>query len=133
MIEYLTFDELLDIHEHMIAKFGGLQGIRDKNLLLSALEIPKSTAFGEDLYPTIYDKAATYLFSIIRNHPFNDANKRTGCAAAYLFLRANGIAIQFKDEDYEDLAVDIARGKVSREVIAWFLEHGNRKCPIQKP
>jgi death-on-curing family protein len=83
MIEYLTLDELLEIHSHMIAKFGGLRGIRNKTLLQSSIEMPKSTMFKEDLYPTIYDKAAVYLFCIIKNHPFNDANKRTGCAAAY--------------------------------------------------
>lgn len=127
MIEYLTFDELLEIHDHMIKKFGGLRGIRDKNLLFSAVEIPKSTMFGEDLYPTIYDKAAAYLFCIIRSHPFNDANKRTGCAAAYLFLKANRIPIRFKDEDYENLAVGVASGEISKEIIAWFLEHGNLK------
>ncbi len=129
MIEYFTFDELLEIHAHMITKFGGLRGIRDKNLLLSVVETPKSTMFNEDLYPTIYDKGAAYLFYIIRSHPFNDANKRTGCAAAYLFLKANRVSIRFKDEDYEDLAVAVASGTLSREVVAWFLEHGNRKGP----
>ena len=127
MIEYLTLDELLEIHIHMIAKFGGLRGIRDRNLLQSAIEIPKSTMFEEDLYPTIYDKAAAYLFCIIKNHPFNDANKRTGCAAAYLFLKANGIPIRFIDEDYEDLAVGVANGEFSKEMATWFFEHGNLK------
>src|SRR5271155_5762389 len=98
MIEYLTLKQLLEIHSHMIIKFGGLRGVRDKILLESAVEIPKSTMFGEDLYPTIYDKAAAYLFCIIKNHPFNVANKRTGCAVAYLFLQANDAAIRFSDE-----------------------------------
>src|SRR3990167_5027746 len=126
MIEYLTFDELLEIHTHMIKQFGGLRGIRDKNLLLSAVELPKSTMFGEDLYPTIYDKAAAYLFCIVKSHPFNDANKRTGCSAAYLFLQANGIPIRFKNEDYEDLAVGVASSSIAKEEIAWFLEYGKR-------
>lgn len=127
MIEYLTLDELLEIHSHMITKFGGLRGIRDKNLLQSSIEMPKSTMFGEDLYPTIYDKAAAYLFCVIKNHPFNDANKRTGCAAAYLFLQANNIPIRFLDEAYEDLAVGVASGQISKEAATWFLEHGNLK------
>jgi death-on-curing protein len=83
--------------------------------------------FGEDLYPTIYDKAAVYLFCIIKNHPFNDANKRTGCTATYLFLQANNIPIQFSDEDYEDLAVSIASGQISKETATWFLECGKLK------
>jgi death-on-curing protein len=125
MIEYLTLDELLEIHFHMIDKFGGLRGVRDKTLLQSAVDLPKSTMFGEDLYPTIYDKAAAYLFCIIKNHPFNDANKRTGCTVTYLFLQANNIPIRFSDEDYEDLAVGIASGQISKEIATWFLEHGN--------
>ena len=127
MIEYLTLDELLEIHSHMITKFGGLHGIRDKNLLQSVIEMPKSTMFGEDLYSTIYDKAAVYLFCIIKSHPFNDANKRTGCTATYLFLQANNIPIRFSDEDYEDLAVGLAGGQISKETVIWFLEHGNFK------
>lgn len=74
-----------------------------------------------------YDKAAACLFCIIKNHPFNDANKRTGCAAAYLFLLANDIALRFSDEDYEDLAVGIASGQVSKEAAIWFLKHGKFK------
>lgn len=83
--------------------------------------------FGEDLYSTLYEKAAAYLFCIIKNHPFNDANKRTGCAVAYMFLQANDVAIRFSDEDYEDLAVGIASGDVSKEAAIWFLKHGKYK------
>jgi|SRR5579872_182569 len=130
MIEYLTFDEILEIHDEMIKKFGGMRGIRDKNILLSVVEIPKSTAFGEELYPTIHDKAAAYLFFIIKGHPFIDGNKRTGAGAAYLFLASNGALIKFKDEDYENLAVEVAKGELSKETVAWFLEHG--KLPPKK-
>ena len=61
MIEYLSFAELLEIHSSMIKNFGGLRGIRDKNLLLSTIDMPKTNMFGVDLYPTIYDKASAYL------------------------------------------------------------------------
>lgn len=64
MIKYLTLEEVLEMHDVFIEKFGGLQGIRDTNLLLSAIETPKAAMFGEDLYPTVYDKAAAYLFQI---------------------------------------------------------------------
>ena len=91
MIEYLTFEELLEIQASMIRSFGGLRGIRDENLLHSVIELPKSTMFGEDLYPTIFDKAA-----------------------AYLFLKANGIAIRFKDDDLENLVVEVAKGDAGK-------------------
>ena len=72
MIKYLTLEEVLEMHDAFIEKFGGLKGIRDANLLLSAIETPKTAMFGEDLYPTVYDKAAAYLFHIVQNHPFMD-------------------------------------------------------------
>lgn len=74
------------MHDIFIEKFGRLQAIRDMNLLMSAIETPKATMFGEDLYPTLYNKAAAYLYHIVQNHPFNDANKRTGFGAVYLMM-----------------------------------------------
>lgn len=76
------------------------------------------------LYPTIYDKAAAYLYHIVQNHPFNDGNKRTGFGAAYLFLRANQVPILFDDESYENLVIEVAKGKRKKEAIAFFFEHG---------
>lgn len=61
MIKYLTLEEVLEMHDAFIEKFGGLKGIRDVNLLLSAIETPKAAMFGEDLYPTVYDKAGCRL------------------------------------------------------------------------
>lgn len=83
--------------------------------------------FGEDLYPTIYDKAAAYLYHIVQNHPFNDANKRTGFGAAYLFLKANKVSILFEDEPYENLVVEVAKGKKTKAEIAYFFEHGKEQ------
>lgn len=123
MIKYLTLEEVLEMHDAFIEKFGGLKGIRNVNLLLSAIETPKATMFGEDLYPAVYNKAA-YLFHIVQNHPFNDANKRTGFGATYLFLRANGVPILLSDEVFENLVIEVAKGKVSKEEIARLLEHG---------
>jgi death-on-curing protein len=112
----------------VIEKFGGLSGIRDPHLLLSCIESPKMTMFGTDLYPSIYDKAAIYLFNIICNHPFNDGNKRTGAGAAYLFLQINKAPLPFdfspEDMTYENFVVKVAKGKTTKEEIACFLEQG---------
>jgi len=124
MIKYLTLEQILEMHATLVQKFGGLQGVRDANLLISAVETPKGAMFGDDLYPTVYDKAAVYLFHIIRNHPFNDGNKRTGFAVAYLFLKANKVPIRFEDEVYEEFVVEIAKGKKTKEEIAYFFKHG---------
>ena len=81
----MMLEQVLKMHDAFIEKFGGLQGIRDMNLLLSTIETPKDAMFRTDLYPIIYDKAAAYLYHIVQNHPFNDANKRTGLGAAFSF------------------------------------------------
>lgn len=124
MIKYLTVEQVLRLHDAAIEKFGGLKGIRDSNLLLSSMEHPKAVMFGEELYPTIHNKAAAYLFHIVCNHPFNDGNKRTGCGAAYLFLKVNKATILFEDDDYEDFVVKVAQSKKTIAEVAHFLKHG---------
>lgn len=128
MIEYVSVEQVLEIHKVMLEKFGGLQGVRDKNLLLSALESPKASFGGYDLYPSIFEKAAAYLFHLTRNHPFNDGNKRTAYFVTVLFLESNNIKSPYKKTDLEDLVVLTAEGKVSKEQLAFFLETG--KMPV---
>lgn len=134
MIKYLTIEQIVKLHDAVVKKFGGLAGIRDANLLLSCIESPKMMMFGEDLYPSLYDKAATYLFNIICNHPFNDGNKRTGAGAAYLFLQINKAHIPFdsspEDRTYETFVVKVARGKTSQEEVAYFLAHGEESDAV---
>lgn len=124
MIEYLTAEEVIAIHDAFLQEFGGGSGIRDINLLMSAVETPKGQMFGQDLYPTIYDKAAAYLYHIVCNHPFSDGNKRTGFGVALLFLKANSISIKFDKKKYENLVVEVAKGKITKKEIAYFFEHG---------
>lgn len=127
MTEYLSVEEVITMHDTFLQEFGGLPGIRDINLLMSAVETPKSRMFGQDLHPTIYDKAAAYLYHIVCNHPFNDGNKRTGFGAALLFLKANSISIKFNKKKYENLVVEVAKGVITKEEIAHFLEYGKVK------
>lgn len=124
MTEYLSVAQVIAMHDAFLQEFGGLPGIRDVNLLMSAIETPRGQMFGRDLYPTLYDKAAGYLYHIVCNHPFNDGNKRTGFGSALLFLKANSVATRFNKKKYENLVVEVAKGKVSREEMAYFLEHG---------
>ena len=74
----ITLKEALVIHELAIKKFGGSYGIRDMNLLESAIQRPNATFDGIDLYPNPVSKAAGMIESIVKNHPFSDGNKRTG-------------------------------------------------------
>jgi death-on-curing protein len=104
-----------------------LSGIRNKGLLISAVEMPRASMFGEYLHKTIYDKAAAYLFHIVQNHPFNDGNKRTGALTTILFLEENVIKVAFSDHNYEEFVVSGAQGQKNKEEIAYFLRHGKEK------
>ena len=80
-MRFLTLIEVLELHRRIIGQSGGAFGIRDVGLLESAIAQPRMTFGGEDLYPSLLEKAAALGFSIIMNHPFVDGNKRTGHAA----------------------------------------------------
>ncbi len=120
---FITIKEILEDHAEVIRKYGGVRGIRDLGLLASALDMPKSALFGEDLHLTVFDKAAAYLFHIICNHPFVDGNKRTGTVAAITFLRQNRVPIKLSKKqslDMEELVVNTEKGMATKEQIARF-------------
>jgi death-on-curing protein len=83
---FLTTEEVLVIQADQIRRYGGSEGLRDENLLLSALAMPQSGFGGEYLHGDDFEMAAAYLFHIVMNHPFIDGNKRVGAVAARLFL-----------------------------------------------
>ncbi len=85
-LEFLTLDDVLELHEEMINAIGGSHGVKDRDSLESAIAQPQMTFGGEDFYPTLSEKAAAFAFSLIQNHPFHDGNKRTGHAAMTLFF-----------------------------------------------
>ncbi len=122
MIKFLPVEMVILYHDKLIDEYGGLKGIRDMGLLLSALEMPKASLFGVDLHPTLFDKAAAYLFHIVCNHPFNDGNKRTGGFTASVFLDINGKNTDFSDKKYEQLIIKVAKGEAKKENIAKFFE-----------
>jgi len=125
MIEYLTIEQVIELHDEMLKRYGGLAGIRDKNLLWSAIDAPKAAMFGQEMYPSVYEKAAAYLYHLVCNHPFNDANKRTGFAVTLVFLEVNSVKQAFQKEDLENLVIEVAKGKETKERIAKFLKYGS--------
>lgn len=127
MTKFFTVEQVIEIHDAFLEDHGGFPGIRDKGLLISSVEMPRASMFGEYLHKTICDKAAAYLFHIVQNHPFNDGNKRTGALTTILFLEENGIKIAFSDQDYEEFVVNVAQGQKNKEEIAYFLKHGKEK------
>lgn len=124
---FLGLDEVVEIHRDQIERYGGHSGIRDMDLLQSAVAMP-AAGFGEDyLHADIHEMAAAYLFHIVRNHPFVDGNKRTGAVAALVFLIMNGIELHANEDSLEKIVRSVADGKMDKAgVSAFFRKHGGR-------
>jgi death on curing protein len=117
----LGLEEVLEIHRDQITRYGGTEGIRDLGLLQSALAMPQAGAGNRYFHADLSEMTAAYLFHIVRNHPFVDANKRTGAAAALVFLEMNGIEIRASNEALVDTVLAVAEGKVQKGALAEFL------------
>lgn len=121
---FFEFEQVTRIHSSLIAKTGGLDGIRDKNLLDSALKVPFQTFDGKYLYPDILDKATQLCFSLINNHPFSDGNKRIGIHLTLLFLKINNVQLNYVQQELIDLGFGIASSKLQKnDIRKWFENH----------
>jgi death-on-curing protein len=92
-MRYLSIDEVFSLHSLLIAHSGGTSGLRDRGALESAVAQPEASFGGEELYPSLSEKAAALGHSLIQNHPFVDGNKRIGHGAMEVFLLLNGYEI----------------------------------------
>jgi death-on-curing protein len=123
-MRYLTLPEALTLHDQVMAQSGGAVGVFSLPALESALAQPRMTFGGEDLYPTLVEKAAALGHSLIANHPFVDGNKRTGHAAMEVFLMMNGLEIQASVDEQERVILQVAAGEMKREEFTeWLREH----------
>ncbi len=123
---YLTGEEILYIHHQIIEKVGGSHGVRDMNLFLSTAERPKSAVFGEEQFPTVFLKAATYLESFAAYQIFVDGNKRTGLASVARFLFINGFKLTASNQEAEQFVMKVASKQVALPEIASWLEHHSK-------
>jgi len=121
---FLTFAEIIEIHDYQIGHFGGGEGLRDIELLRSAIGTPSATFGGEYLHPTIIEMAAAYLYHLAENHPFVDGNKRVGAMAALIFLDLNGYEFDASDAEFTDMVLKVASGKMLKaEITLFFRQH----------
>ena len=104
----LTFADVLHIAERVL---GEVQ-VRDAGLLQSAVARPATTVFGEDAYPTVHEKAAALLQSIVNNHPLVDGNKRLGFVSMLAFYGANGLQLRLTNDAAHDLVIAVATGEL---------------------
>ena len=128
MILYLSVEQVLQIHEAQIERFGGPAGLRDPDALESAVARPAMTFGGEDLYPDLPSKTGALMHSLVMNHAFVDGNKRIGVTAAELFLRLNGYRLDAENAELEELTMTVARGGLDAEALAiWFRQRTSRE------
>ena len=129
MTAYLSASQIVDLHRAQLARYGGLDGLRDRGALEAALARPQMTFGGEDLYQDLAAKAAALLHSLVLNHPFLDGNKRVGAHAAVLFLLVNGTELMAVPAALADVTLATARGEMSAEALAiWFRQ---RSRPLE--
>ena len=121
-IERIDKGSALAIHSAAISRFGGLDGVRDEGLLESTLAQPFQTFGGEELYPTLAQKAARYAYGIASNHPFADGNKRTATAIMGAFLRVNGCRFKPRHDELLETMMGVADGSVSFDQLTEWLE-----------
>src|SRR3972149_158761 len=122
--QYVDIEEVYYIHEAIIKKAKTKASVRDFALLHSAVERPKATFGGKDLYPTIFTKAAGLMQSLCLNHPFTDGNKRTAWTVTHKFLWDNGYHLKATCKEAADFMVYVDNSKPEiKEISSWLTSH----------
>ena len=119
--DFLSVEDVIQIHDEQIKEYGGAKGVRDQGLLESAVAMPRAS-FGETyLHEDLGHMAAAYAFHIAQNQPFLDGNKRTGLVAALVFLDLNGITVLDPQEKLYDAMIAIAERHMDKGGLAELL------------
>ena len=123
-MKVLSKRQILMLHSTLVAQSGGMDGLRDEGLLESAINTPLQTFAGQELYPTVLEKAARLGYGLIHNHPFLDGNKRIGAHAMLVFLDINNITLSYEDDDLIAAILRVASGDMDEgELLEWLKTH----------
>lgn len=125
--QFLSFSEVIEIHQDQITRYGGHPGIRDINLLKSSTGMPSVTYGGEFLHANLFEMASAYKYHIIRNHPFVDGNKRTGFVCSLVFLIFNGIELKAPEKTILKTVFATASGELTKTEITDFFRKWSKK------
>jgi death-on-curing protein len=118
---FLTLDQVLRMHARQIKLFGGSRGVRDVDLIESAIAQPRQGMGGKYFHESLADMAGAYLFHLTKNHGFVDGNKRIGAVAALTFLELNGINTDTLDENkLEAIVLAVADGTADKKAAMAF-------------
>jgi death on curing protein len=121
---YLSVGQVIELHRRVVQQSGGSLGVRDHGALESSVRQPLQVFGGNELYPSVEEKAAALGYFLIQNHPFVDGNKRIGHAAMETLLLLNGFELAASVDEQEQAILSVARGESSREAFSsWVLKH----------
>ncbi|WP_025690954.1 type II toxin-antitoxin system death-on-curing family toxin [Paenibacillus zanthoxyli] len=129
MTNFLTKEEVISAHYFMMKRMNDAEqaGVKDHGLLESAVHRPQQSIFEEDAYPTLFDKAAAFLESLVKNHCFHNGNKRTAYLVTKSFLMLNGYHLRMEREYAVEFIVDVAKGLHSLETITHILKRHSKE------
>lgn len=128
-LRHVDIEDAIVAHGRIIARAGTQAGVRDFTLLHSAIERPKATFGGVDLYPTLWAKAAALLQSLCMNHPLTDGNKRTAWTITHKFLWMNGFILRSTRFEAADFMVYVDNNKPDlKEIAAWVKTHSEKQA-----
>jgi len=122
-VKIVDVDNIISLHKELIDITGGSYGIRDINLLVSAVNAPFATFDNKDLYSSIEHKAAILGFGIIKNHPFIDGNKRIGLLSMLVFLELNDIYLKYTDSELVEIGFGIADSGTKDLLFQFIIDH----------
>ena len=126
-MKYLYPNQVLYLHDRILQQSGGLAGLRDENLLESAVYRPQVTFGGRELYPDLFSKVSALGHSLIQNHPFADGNKRTGFEVMRLMLRLNGYDLRATQNVKFTFVISVATGKYTDQRMANWLQKKSKR------
>lgn len=121
---FLTVEEIINLHKKLIQTTGGIDGLRDRGLLESAIYGVFSSYDDIERYKSIEEKAARYAFGLVKNHAFIDGNKRIGVLSMLMILGLNEIRIDYTQQELIDLGLSIADGSMDYDdILNWIMQH----------
>lgn len=121
---WITADDVIALHSRVIEKSGGLDGLRDRDILDSAISAPLQSFGGKELFPTDLEKIARIGFGLAANHAFLDGNKRIGAMVVQLLLKWNGYALHLQQGELADMFIAIADGSAKEDdLLLWIKQH----------
>lgn len=129
-MKFITLDEVLVIHDRMLQIGGGRAGVHDFTLLHSAIERPKAQFGGKYLYSSIWEMAGALLQSMVKNHPFDDGNKRTAYFSTMRFLDLNGYSLEPEEREAIKFMVRVDVKNLTLEQISSWLRKIRRKYSL---